>query len=56
MPDSTKPPRTCQVCEAGIVEYGDSPWCESCGKTMCPSCERKHDKESCKLEKKARGG
>lgn len=42
--------RTCQLCGASISELGDSPWCNYCGRFMCPTCERKHNKEECKIE------
>ena len=44
------PDRTCQLCGASISEYSDSPWCNYCSRVMCPACERKHNKEECKIE------
>jgi len=44
------PDRVCQICGAPIIEYGDSPWCNYCGKVMCPACERKHNKNECKIK------
>lgn len=44
----------CRKCQAVISDPGEalgsSPFCEGCGTVMCRDCERKHDKELCKIE------
>lgn len=40
--------RLCDMCGMCINELGVSPWCNYCGKVMCPTCERKHNKEECR--------
>ena len=49
--------RRCGICDAPINELGESPFCEHCGKVLCPMCERKHSKEECKddLNRKKQG-
>jgi len=44
-------PRECGICRGVIVELGMSPFCEGCCKLMCESCEGKHDKDECKIER-----
>lgn len=47
---NSMPDRYCGKCEKLIDELGQSPWCNYCRKIFCPTCEREHDKEQCKIE------
>ena len=40
--------RRCGICDVFINELGSSPFCEHCKKILCPTCEKKHDKEECR--------
>jgi len=35
--------RNCDECDRYVVEWGYSPWCKRCDKTMCPECKKEHD-------------
>ncbi len=48
--------RRCEICDAYVDEPNTSPWCNYCGKFLCPKCEKKHNKDECRKIKGTRVG
>ena len=46
--------KECGMCGKVFFEMGQSSWCDSCGKLMCPACEDKHNKAECKDRREGR--